>query len=1113
MKHLVLLLFFSLILLHLSAAQFYSVTSGDWFDPVTWGMSSDIPGWNDDVFIRDGHTVELVGASSVYINSLYIETTAQPAVLKGPWGLACQLYIADDLLVSGNSAPANLIPGDYGYLNVELGGNLSFNGAYLYQVNRTTFTALSPDISDRRAQLNAYGTGQIQTIFDTSESAVMLEVSSSVSLPEGFAYGFENSRLDPWSNTGFTNCYFSNCTLSARNSTAQNTFNNCHMYSCTANETMYFNGPVAMMDNGNTFTNLTLLNGGSLWGNWGSGSMVNITNNLLTQNGSLVSAGEYGTLTIYLGGDLNVGGQFFPTELYFIGARTEANPQMLTQGPYADVICTTTNSGSTLRLATDFDFNPLLSYIYPGAMYMNNHKLSHAVINSGQMYDEGSLSDCYLNTTEFHGHMTLMRCCINDNNVIFHDDLTLTGGLTGAYGSEIAFTVQGNMYMQNGSLCPGEYGLLNIHLGGNLSLIQPPGATIGFAPTNVYLDGPLSYQAISAAGITLNTNLVAVTPQDVAFLTDISFTPGFNNHVASSSSFRTNFLLSGGVLSNAILDGGNYIWGNLSEVTMHGINGTNLTLGGHVTLADNDNVFYGNTTNNAWLQGAYGTGSTVTFRGNVYNGNFVIPGEWGTLDSYCYGSVGDDSMYPNTWQGTLHLRGTTSRQINFSESIPIVVDDNADFSLTGNNVISSFTIEAGSTLTVPAGAALYMGNIGDYYSGNLVMNGTFGNTRDLTLTDAVYHDLVFHPIILDGGSGTLSVTHNASSPEHLPSSTGEFWSLNNTGSYTTITGSLELHYRGENVYNLRVFYSLDNGDHWSIYSGEIYNDPSNQIMSITTITLEPHMLLAISSLYEDWTRGTFSPENTYDSPLRPHFDWPDLPGGATYHIEISNDDWLSVCYYGSVVSASEYDAEWALAPGTTYRWKVYAISPYLGDIVSWDSYSFHTRAAMTCSLPASSAYLPGDAIMFYMPAFIQNLLLGEPFVVTPYSSAHLQATYMDGTLVITPAPGWTGAETIDLQIADDFTVLNPSLSIVVLGNPANLQLEITQMGSVMSDILSWTAVPGASYYAIYTSSTPEGPWSFSAWAVDNSIVLTQCQHPCFYQVTARTGELPRAAAK
>ena len=1109
MKHCFLFVVFSLLLLSLSAVQFSSVTSGDWFDPATWGMSDDIPDYNDDVQINSGHTVELVGASSVYINSLTLLTYENPAILRGPYAMSCQLFIAGTILMETSTSSTSLIPGDYGQLSVEVGGDVIMRGMLTYIVSRTTFTALAPGIEFRRAQLGVYGSGQIQTIFDTSEPAVTLEIITSISFPGGVDYGFENTRLDLWPDVGFVNCKFVNCDFFVRNNTSVNTLNYCHLYSCHASETMYFTGAVAMMDNGNTFDNLTILSGGSLWGNYGTGSSVSITNNLRTYSGSLVSAGDYGTLVVYLGGNLNVDGQFFPTELYFIGARTEVNPQEMFQGPNADIICTTTNSGSVLRLASDIDFNPLLSYFYPGQLYLNGHSLAHAVVTSGYIHDSGTLRDCYVNSTTFYNHLTMYRCNISDSGTVFEGNLTLTGGLYGAYGSEIDLTIQGNLSVTHGSILPGDYGILNIHLLGNLDLTEEPGSTISFAPSNVYLEGMVLTQYINTHGITFYSNLIAVNPLQVSFASNITFTPGLDKHVVSATGTRTRFLLNGNVLRNAVLDGGDYLGGTLSYVNLYGVHGTDLTLFGDVLVGDNDIVFNGQTTNHAWLRGAYGAETTLTFMGNINNYNFVIPGEYGTLDAYCYGNVSDDTMYPNTWRGTLHLRGTGDRQYSFSETIPVVIDESANLSLYGDNILPTFSIGSESTLTILSGASLAISDLGGFYSGNMVMNGAFANYRNLEYTDLIYHDLIFHPIILDGAGGTLSVQHKASAPAHLANSTGEYWNLSRIGAYSSVNGGIDLHYRGEVTENLRVFYSIDDGETWALFSGEVYNNPTDKIITIVSMEISPYTLIAISSVYDLWVNGSFTPDSTSPVSLRPFFDWPDLNGATAYRIEISNDDWQSVCYYGSVVAVSEYTAEWALAPGTAYRWKVYVTSPYLGDLFSRDTYRFITRPAMTCSLPTNAAYLPGDSISYYMPAYLQNLMLGEPFVITPYSSAHLQASYADGTLSVIPSPGWTGSESIELQIADDYTVLNPIMHIVILGDPSALQIEVTFFDGNYFDDLSWSAVPGATYYAVYSSESPDGPWSYVAWAVDNRISLSQSTSSRFYRVTAHTGDLPR----
>ncbi len=1113
MKRCFLVLLFSLLLLNLLALDFYSQSSGDWSDPATWGMSGEVPGFGDDVIIQGGHTIDLVGITSLYINRLSITTSGPQAVLRGPYGMNCQLFVTRSINLEGSTGTACLIPGDYGSLSVELGGGMFFNGACLYQVSRTTFTALSYISGDRVAQLGIYGNGQVETVFDTSESVVRLEVVTSITLPGTITYGFENTLLDMRPEIGFTNCYFDGCTFFVRNFDSVNTLSNCHLYSCQANDTLFLDGPVAMMDNANIFANLILRSGGSLWGNYGTGSLVSINGNLQIQNGSLISPGEYGTLTVYLGGDIYVDGQCYPTELYFSGAGTVADPQELAQGPSGDIRCITTNSGSVLRLDTDFDFNPAVYDLYPGQFYLNGHTLAHAGIRYGQIHGTGTVRDCYLTSTVFHDPVTMFRVCLTDDGVVMNDDLTLIGGLTGTFGSVINLTVRGDLLINHGNIFPGDYGVLNLHLLGDITLTDDPLYPITFSPTNIYLEGTDGAQTINITGALINANLIAVDPLYVDLGSSLAFSPSLDKHVVSNPVVGTTFRLNGMTLANAILDGGDYVGGTLSEVTLFGVQGTDLTLTEDVILGDNDNVFYGVTNNYGRLQGSYGVASTLTLTGDIVNGGYIYPGSYGSLDAYCYGGISDIISIPITWQGSVHIRGIGSRSIRLSEPIPITVDAGADIDLIGENVLNSFTIEAGSSLTVSPLARLIIDETDGYYTGDLVMNGSFVNTRNLYLSDTSFHDLVIHPISLDGSAGTVTVLHDKSDPINLSQSTGEYWQINRAGEYVYVNGGIDLHYRGDMTSDLRLFYSLDGGNHWSLYSGETYNNPEQHIFTVTTIDIPTNIMLAISSVYNTWILGDFSPDDQMVTSLLPHFNWPDVYGAVAYRVEISNDDWQSVCYLGNVVAVSEYTAEWALAPGTTYRWKVYATSLYLGDICSADTYSFVTRPTMTCSLPANSAYLPGDPISFYMPSYIHNLLLGEAFILTPYSSANLHAQYSEGLLTLTPTPGWTGQETIDLQIADDFTVLNLSMNIVVLGDPTDLHLEIIYIEGSPNDSLNWSAVPGASYYAIFTADAPEGPWILCAWAAGTQINLSQLSGTKFYRVTARTGELPRTLNK
>ncbi len=1106
MKQLFVCVVLLLAMVNLAAMDFYSAGNGNWFDPLTWVGGYAIPGSEDDVYILSGHTVNLDGASSITVNNLTISSQDAPAVLSGPYAMGCTIYVNESVNLLGIGHQATLCPGDYGLMFVQLGEDMAISGNALFSAERTTLTANSPDITNNKAQLGFYGNPQVSTIFDTQSADDIIEVATNISFPNGYSYGFENARLDMWDNIGFANCHFSNCTFNPRNENCQNTLFNCHLYSCTADLTMFFSGPVAMMDNGNVFYNLNLLDGGSLWGNFGSNSSVEINNNLTTQTNTLVSPGDYGNLDIFLAGDLSIGGLFYPTNLIFDGARDLSDPQEINQVFTALVRSNFSNLNSTLRLVSFLQFESLCQF-YPGTLYLNNQELINAQLNNAVIPDGGYLSSCILDNNVFNGNMTCANCTIVGTSNAFNTFLVVNGSLLGSYGTSNSISVELGLTANAGSIiAPGDYGLFDIHLRGNFGAY---GLETQFSPSNLYLDSP-SDQYLTADGVTINANIIVTNTQELYLGSDLVFNVSRDKHFISYADPPTVVFLENHMLRNAILDGGYFRSGTLADVVLYSVKAQDVSLNMSVTLGNNGNTFHGQVINNAWLSGAYGTSSEFTSYGSFSNYNFVSAGEYGTMDAYCYGNVTDIYEYPNTWMGILHLRGTEPRHLNFREDIPIVADNNADFHLTGENVLSTFTIQDGSTITVDPGASLILSWHDDWYSGNLVMNGSFYNTRDLSLSEAQFHDLRFIPTALTGDYGTLTIVHSIISPANLPDNTGEYWNSYTMGNLTTITGVLVLHYRGEAYTNYRLYVSLDDGLTWTPHMGGSINDMEHNTISLDSVTLSPNMRFAISSVYDQWLSGTCTPVWNTITPLKPHFDWPDLHGGTAYHIEISNDEWLSVCYYGDVVSVSECDIAYALAPGTTYWWKVYATSSVLGDVSSRGYQTFTTRNAITCNLPASSAYLPGENIAFYLPAYIQNLLPGEALEVYAYSSAHLQVEYVSGTIIIIPQPGWTGSENIDLQIGDGFTILSPSINIVVLGTPVITNYSKVEAFGHIFNHFEWNSIPGATFYWIYSSDTPDGPWQICGWSSNNNFEMEQQGQQKFFMITANTGEMPRS---
>lgn len=1272
-------LLFSLICINLTAEEFYAVSSGSWFDPTTWGEAVTIPGVNDDVFILGGRVVVMDGASQVMINSLRIcSDDSGIASLIGPNDLTCNLYLTRGMILMAQINQCSIVPGSAGALNLHIGEDLSITGDCLYDVDVTTFTAGSPYITDNAANLGVGGNPQIATVFTAGNPDVLLDIFGDINLMPGFTYGFENVKIRPGNESGFSNCYFIGCQFMIYSAAHHNTLSECHLYSSTASSTLFVNGAVAIMDNNNFFENLTLESGGSLWGNYGVSSMANISGDLILLEGSSISPGSYGILEIILSGDLDIDGNYYATYTTFNGSRTESVPQGLSRGSHADIVGTFSNATSTLRLNTDFRFGGTGCIFYIGSMYLNDFTLSNATIYGGNVYDSGILNSCSISYTSFHGIVTWRDCLLADSNVHIYADLYIDQTLYGAYGTEINLSVTGSVHVMSGAATyPGGYGTLDIHLEGDLTnlgslnntqirfvgvgqqylnwqdasvfsgdiyincpnlvlhpysgamlnmdnrswycsaattinlesvvsiqnvnlhqavfeeletwlsyrlylsntqidncMFNTPVSIVGYSVLSVIgagfydelilqacLSGPASEnctinvddlqisdgvltagdygvltvnvygdlsvtasspgasaisptslnlvgsgsQYLDLGGVELNCNVFVMGSGDINVISDIVFAGGGSLSLTDSDTAVTHYFLNNCTISSVQLSGGEFDGGILANVSLVNVEGSDLELSGTVQINGADNVFSSAILNSGVLTGPSGSPAYLTINGSLHNTGTITPGAYGSLDLYCYGDL-RNSVSTAAWTATVHLRGTESRNLQLNVDAVLLADNTANFALSGSNMLSHFSISDGSTVTIPSGATLLMAEMNDWYSGNLVMNGAFTNGQPPIQSDLIFHDMLLVPDDSYPEAQVYIVTHTIGNPGNLPNYNGEFWAFSPIGSQTGTEGEISLFYQGSTSSRLFAYYSYDSGAHWTIFPDQ-ENFMAENRMDIHNVSLDNAMIMAVSTDVTKWRYdATLVPDYIGTQRLMPLFTWLSLAGDCTYHIEVYDlDD--NLVHISNPAADTTYQMIVALSPATTYYWKVAVSSSIFGDHQSYTS-AFTTRPAISSILPMEAIYLPGDPISYYIPAYIQNLLPGEEITVNAVPSDNLGYYYHEGLLQIYPVEGWTGMETLYLNIYDGFTTINTGINIGVLGNPTNLQIGISQVDGYTLAALSWTNVPGADYYLIYIANDPYSEFAAVGYSSGTAFNYTITEPDLFFKVTACTGVPP-----
>ena len=522
--------------------------------------------------------------------------------------------------------------------------------------------------------------------------------------------------------------------------------------------------------------------------------------------------------------------------------------------------------------------------------------------------------------------------------------------------------------------------------------------------------------------------------------------------------------------------------------------------------------FQGNTIITGTLTGPEGSSKTTRFWDNLTIDGSINPGAFGDLTVLLNGSASVN--YGGHWRGSIELCGSGFRTYTIlllPEDLPynnVYTQADAVIELAGINMLNGITITEGSQFTVGIGASLGFVQYDTYYTGELNLLGSILNVRRTNVQDMLFHNLQVHTDIAYPEAYTLAVTHSMAPPDNLPGSTGETWTISAVIPQEGMTGDLTFIYNLVRVANPELFISLDNGTTWSIYPGEYTINPALNTLMASDAPLNAKY--AISSAVSQWE--STAPQVPVGSPhiLRPLFTWNPVYDGTAYYVLLSADS-----EFNNIVSVSDITAEtscqfsFSLAADTEYWWKVFATSSVFGDLES-SSRSFTTRAAITSNLPTEMVYLPGEAISFYLPDYIQNLMPEESITVTPFGTPNLNVSYEDGILSVTPFPGWTGEEQITLEISDGSTTLTRQIRIAILGSPRNLQISVDQSGENPTVILTFDEVPGAEYYMIHSANSPEGPWAPCGYTQITRMAISHSETKLFYRVTANTGALPRA---
>lgn len=476
---------------------------------------------------------------------------------------------------------------------------------------------------------------------------------------------------------------------------------------------------------------------------------------------------------------------------------------------------------------------------------------------------------------------------VTGTGVSFAAELTLLGLLAGENWADNSIYCEGNLIVSGGSLNDGYSGRMTAFL--DADLIVYNGDVVLY--NLVFGTGPLHQIAQYNSGSHFSFIADTQSGQTLKLLTDLE--------VGANSLFRLNggiLDLNSHQLTLARLNGGNAQSGSLFACNLAGMQLTDITFYDTNSLEDNNCVASGSLTVQGALVSMNWEAAQFTVLGSIANNGLLSGGYGGTLTLFCHKDISNNG----TWEADTRLRGTASRNLSLNTpSHLITIDSSSQFSLSGINLLSSFTVETGSAITVSPGSGLSFVNPDDFYTanqngyGSVIDHGYLSNLRFVNgLNPLDYYGLRLTPFTAMAGDYTaVDVSHvYGESPDGIEDTYLEYWSVTPHGQsqiqsgslcfthspdpYRVIEASLELYYRqpGQSV--------------WQLYTGGYSYSTLEHSYTADDIPVGGEYVFVVGSLA--------APENLslnlQDTPegKKPSLQWSIVPGASYYRILCSD---------------------------------------------------------------------------------------------------------------------------------------------------------------------------------------------------------------------------------
>ncbi|MDD4310227.1 MAG: hypothetical protein PHO32_07590, partial [Candidatus Cloacimonetes bacterium] len=941
------------------------------------------------------NTATMIGLNAILDNDNYFEnlTVNYEGSIFGNIEMSSVLHVSGDIVVNTGGW---ISYGDWGTLAVYVGGDLHLEAGSFYEVDETFFNG-ARTLSNPQY---LYSADQISGHLSNNNSAIRL--ASHIYLADNHNFVVGTLDLDEY-HIHYANV--SGGTISA------NPISYAILYNCDISSVTFVNqawlSDCRIMDSNVSFN--SGLNSASVVTADYTDITVNITGPITLYESHSFVPGTESNLIINLDGDLMNYGTLGPGTLNFIGSSVH--------------YLVWDASDSVFHVDINNNCPDIRFTVYGGTVLNLNGKTITGdsdhffsatggyTLANGNLVGFTTTATPY--TTTLH-NVTLTNCEFNNEVIVtgenhllsrnceFYDQLTVSGYLYGMDHINSVITIEDLIVQDTGRFLPGEQdGQLSLDCYGSSIRIEDTG--------EVDFNDPL----LDCTDLRIrvdNCNLYVE-----GFVKGSLRCMGNNIHLQNS--FDGRFVgfggsgtlnLNGYTLTSGAVNYISVINGNLSSVRSDGSTFTDVSFMNFITLWGDENVFAGACHNYGEIHGdEHYQSVTFTTQGTFYNEvqGTIVPAAGREIVAVVEGSVYNYNSDPDAWVGEVHLSGNDPRTLDFGViSADISVTDGAEFSLEGTNTIPELTINTGCTVTIPALSSLVFTEIDGWYSGNLVVYGSVTNSRSADEYMMPFHKVYMYPSenIPEGMITTMQ--HVYGGPNHLPGSTLEYWKMSSSSPYPEgYTTELKFAFnRPDNIMYeyLNLFISYDSGNTWVLHNqdtGMGVLPDSNGDWTCVIDGVPMNATYALSTIAFDWrvAFNSYQPPFQAITPLIPQFTWPYLLADAQYTVAIATDEEMTnILYVSPVVSDTTFQMIDAFAPETTYFWVVNAASPFIGGI---DSYvrDMQTRPAITCFLPTTAESASGNSVMFYIPAFIDNLLPGEQLTVTPISSEHLICSYED----------------------------------------------------------------------------------------------------------------------